>query len=516
MAGKGKKAKRFLITEENIQRTFTHENIQRVREGLAVFGKVGESGPFQNIEKILTLFEGYNQDPGKWEAFIKSPHTTNVVNVLNQALQAYRIRIEPPEETGPAKRGRVARSPKKAKPPVPPTAGKARGTQVAPEKPIKPPEESRAEAPSDAQQRSPGKSTRNPKPLDGDYPNEVKIMRQFVNVAKKGFPIEACEKLLKRLQGMITDRAIGKESPWGQEVMWMQDKLIALCRPEGKILVEKEMLRKLADTFRRNQRTPAYSLLKAFIRLLGTGDREKVRRLYNRYARYNLYDRAFSKELINAKDCMWAFIQGGEARLRTQHDYTLRGLLGLDGEGDVIPSTALHGMQFDTLRLEAPFDGLLGQPSKPFRLLIHGAPGSGKTTLALRLASSLARHNRLRVLIVSIEEGVGYLAKRRVEALGLQSENLYLSAALPKELSAYDVVVVDSITALGKSPAELRELYTSYPALSWVLISQNRKDGRARGSLEFEHDVNTTIRCENLLGTAVKNRFGGRESLRIL
>ncbi len=358
-----------------------------------------------------------------------------------------------------------------------------------------------------------------PKTLMGDYPEEIKIMRRFLQLVNKEiYTEEECEKLLKALQKRITDRKIRKTSKWRKDIEYIQHALLKLLEAEDSTLSRNRVAR-ISQTVGEFNRADAIQLLKAFISLLGTPDKIRVIRLMERYRRYDLSSTKLAKELHEAYRIMGDYTEGKIARIAPTGSLSLRGVHGLgavEGNDGVVSSTMLPHLQFDTLRLESRFEDLLGRPSKPFKLLIHGAPGSGKTTLALKLASSLARHNRLRVLIVSIEEGVGYLAKKRIEALRLQSENLYLSATLPDDLSPYDAVVVDSVTALGKSPAELRDLYAYYPDLSWVLISQNRKDGRARGSLEFEHDVDTTIKCENLLATAVKNRFGGRETMRIL
>lgn len=351
-----------------------------------------------------------------------------------------------------------------------------------------------------------------------DIPIEVKFIRRYIALDGKELKLSRANVLLSSLQKAITGKQIRKTSKYAKEIQNIQKNLIKLVDNYDngtQISIAKETVESYSAIIAQYSPMPAISLLKAYSSLIGkTKDKHpnittQAKRVYARLSRYALKGR-YAKELEAAKQSVEEFIDGSTAYVRPT-DMALRGLLGLgalNGVDGPISSTALADYQFQTISLAPRLHDLIGEPENPFKILIHGLPGSGKTTLAMRIAHSLAEYNQMQVLFVSAEEGISFKAKKRLDQLGLYSPNMYLSAELPSNLQPYDVVAIDSITTLGISPEELRDLFRNNPSVSFILISQSTKSGTARGSLEYEHDADITIRCDSMVAYVVKNRFG--------
>ena len=148
---------------------------------------------------------------------------------------------------------------------------------------------------------------------------------------------------------------------------------------------------------------------------------------------------------------------------------------------------------------------LIGRPTRPYRLMIYGKPGSGKSTLALQYAGYLAEDLNEKVLYVAAEEGLSYTMKEKLSRLKITSKNLQIVDALPKDISKYDTVFIDSVNHAGYEAEQLRKLNKN---VSFVFVFQTTKDGNFRGSQEYLHDVDTCIKVEGMNAYTEKNRFG--------
>lgn len=147
-------------------------------------------------------------------------------------------------------------------------------------------------------------------------------------------------------------------------------------------------------------------------------------------------------------------------------------------------------------------------------VLLFGAPGSGKSTIATRMAVDAAR--RCEVLYVAAEEGHSVALDERIRRAGctdlalrrLAISDARTSSELDDDLarSAASIVVLDSLTELAMSPASLVALLGDR---SWVGVSHANSRGGAYGGAEFAHAVDVVVRVEDGLATPTKNRFGG-------
>ena len=173
-------------------------------------------------------------------------------------------------------------------------------------------------------------------------------------------------------------------------------------------------------------------------------------------------------------------------------------------------------------------------------ILLGGAPGIGKSTLLLQLASALASKGQ-KILIASGEESAEQ-TKIRADRLGTLSKDLYILAennleVVEKQLEAVkaDVLIVDSIQTMflpeiGSAPGSVSQVRECTSRLMKVAKGKNTivfivghvtKEGSIAGPRVLEHMVDTVLYFEgdsfhnHRIIRAVKNRFGSTNEIAI-
>lgn len=357
----------------------------------------------------------------------------------------------------------------------------------------------------------------------------VKFLKRLLAMDGKPIDWRKVETLLRSLQKAIVSKEIRKTDRHAKLIDRMQEALVIIVnevnRREVKVLNLDALSRqKIVEAVNSEVQSKALTLLRAYVALHQTEDKMKANRVLSRMRR-TVHAKEINEELSRpialAMKTLYRFIIDESSKRLEIGSFQLNGLMGLLGidapaalggvcavEGKVYSGTDVQGMQFNAITLEHCFARFLGRPEFPFRMMIHGGPGSGKTTFALQLANSLAAHNGKRVLFVSSEEGIGQKLQAKIERLGLRSPSLYYASILPDNYADYDAIFIDSVISLGLTAEALRTLYRAAPHAAFVVINQDTKDGKARGSLELMHDVDISCRCENLTASLEKNRYG--------
>ena len=170
-------------------------------------------------------------------------------------------------------------------------------------------------------------------------------------------------------------------------------------------------------------------------------------------------------------------------------------------------------------------------------LLIGGAPGVGKSTLLLKILSTL------RTMYVSGEES-GEQVKQRAERTGANIDNLQFSSdievtgllsALEANIDDFDIVVVDSIQTVYSSSldsplgsvSQIKESATRFVEFAKshnkivVIVGHITKDGDIAGPKMLEHLVDAVLYLEGekqshfRILRAHKNRFGPTDEVGI-
>ena len=357
----------------------------------------------------------------------------------------------------------------------------------------------------------------------------VKFLKRLLAMDGKPIDWRKVETLLRSLQKAIVSKEIRKTDRHAKLINRMQEALVIIVnevnRREVKVLNLDALSRqKIVEAVNSEVQSKALTLLRAYVALHQTEDKVKAERVLSRMQRAvhaKEINEELSRPIALAMKTLYRFIIDKSSKRLEIGSFQLNGLMGLLGidapaalggvcavEGEVYSGADVQGMQFNAITLEHRFARFLGRPEFPFRMMVHGGPGSGKTTFALQLANSLAAHNGKRVLFVSSEEGIGQKLQAKIERLGLRSPSLYYASILPDNYADYDAIFIDSVISLGLTAEALRTLYRAAPHAAFVVINQDTKDGKARGSLELMHDVDISCRCENLTASLEKNRYG--------
>lgn len=179
------------------------------------------------------------------------------------------------------------------------------------------------------------------------------------------------------------------------------------------------------------------------------------------------------------------------------------------------------------------FDRLLGGGLVKGQItLLAGAPGIGKSTLMLQVASSLA--DKLKVLYISGEESINQISGR-AQRLGVTSENIFLHCEtdIQKIVQAVeqvspDVLVLDSIqtvyhpdfTSSAGTVGQVRECASELVRLCkpkgiiTFVLGHVTKDGELAGPKVLEHMVDSVLYFDTEKDNVLrllrphKNRFG--------
>lgn len=167
-------------------------------------------------------------------------------------------------------------------------------------------------------------------------------------------------------------------------------------------------------------------------------------------------------------------------------------LEGIAGSGKIMCSTDFAKMNFKSLGFTGKWLELIGDPSEGFTTMVFGKPKMGKSYLCVEFAGYLARKHG-KVLYVAKEEKLDATLQKKLNDKEVIHENLFVSDSIPKDLSKYDYIFLDSVTKLGLSPEDIDKIRAANPGKSFVLIFQSTKDGNFRGDNTYQHDVDVVI-----------------------
>ncbi|MBR6250098.1 MAG: AAA family ATPase [Bacteroidales bacterium] len=368
------------------------------------------------------------------------------------------------------------------------------------------------------------KKEKKPKKEGNSISASIKIIKRYGSLHGKAYNGDTKEKaisILRALQKAILAHDIRKTDPYADEIDKIQENLLILVnnRASGQPIeiADIEHLREIGTT---HVVMPIVKLLQAYVRFIGkSGVKEEAKKLRDKLTAYNgsEYSSLVKDAVISLSD----YIDGKLDSITA----SLEALEGLNGifepkhttkpkpvRSHSMNASQLSGVEFDTIDLTGKWARIIGKPSSPYKLMIFGKPGSGKSTLALQYADYLANSHDQRVLYVASEEGLSYTMQEKLNRMGISSANLQITDYLPKDLSAYDVIFIDSVNHAGLSAEDLRKLDASR---SYVYVFQTTKDGTFRGSQEYLHDVDTSIRVEDMTAHTEKNRFGAQGECRV-
>lgn len=354
---------------------------------------------------------------------------------------------------------------------------------------------------------------------------EIAFIKRFAGFHKKTKTKEQIGSFIRSLHKAIAERRIRKSSPHAKLINEIQKELIERYNEKGKPKPFEFTERQLQNYVKFGNAEilyPSIRFIKSFIGLNGKEITiEKAKTLHDRIIT------AIEKERLSKKDkyisqinhilsVLSKFVKEGrtilpitEAQLNglegvlsgcgckhqsaIQTRSTLSGLpLHSEPRNKILNSYDVLALKTNKLNFTGKWLNFIGNPSKGFTVMIYGKPKFGKSYLAIAFAGYLARHHG-KVLYVAMEEGFDDTLKQKLNDKNVAHPNLDVSDFLPKDLSSYQFVFIDSVNKTQLSAEQLDILERRYPQISFAYIFQTTKDGNFKGAMEFKHNVDVVI-----------------------
>lgn len=294
---------------------------------------------------------------------------------------------------------------------------------------------------------------------------EISFIRRFLEFDDKILYKKTFEIFIDDLQKAILEKKITKKSPVAKEVQYMQEATVA--------------------AFNRMTNAKHFQIKS-----------ETVKRF---------------KKIIEKYENAYEDLNEGRAKAKKKS----LPLEGLNNTFDnVMCSTEFTALQFDTIGFKDKWLDFIGDPAPGFTAMVFGRPKMGKSYLCVDFAGYLAR-NHGKVLYVAKEEKLDKTLQDKLKHKDVAHVNLFVTDSLPKDLSSYDFIFLDSVNKLGLNSKDLEKLKTDNKGKSFVYIFQSTKTGKFRGNNEFQHDVDVVIEVPEL-GKAIQfGRFNQGSKLAI-
>jgi hypothetical protein len=387
------------------------------------------------------------------------------------------------------------------------------------------------------------------------FTEEIKFIKRFAGLHNRKKTRNAILSFIKALQKSIIQRIITKDSPYASEIRTIQDCLIQIYNgmKDNQVIEIRsaDFLAKLVGIAGGEAVFHSIGIMKRFIGMEGkvvdaskcdafikSIENAKKKKLFEEDPYLDKVNailenlKAYkSKKPVEVKGSELNGLEGivkscgchkelgtiyrtkGKSLQRCNSknysDSKGRGTCSYNkGLSGVMSAQEVASMQFDLLPFSGNWSNLVGQPARNFRMMVHGEPGSGKTTFMMKFIKYLCTYGR--VLYVSSEEfQSATLTKLVNENLNPFPPTISFTGDLAgRDLSAYDFVVLDSINDLGISLNDFKEIKAAYPNTGFIFVVQHTKSGAYKGGKEWEHEVDTAARIEDGTVSVYKNRYG--------
>jgi len=206
------------------------------------------------------------------------------------------------------------------------------------------------------------------------------------------------------------------------------------------------------------------------------------------------------------------------------YETKLAGLLGtikkkdnLQGLGttELISSSELDNMDFNIYEFSGKWAKIIGKPSNPFIMMIHGQAKGGKSSFALQFAKYLSQNKNQKVAYFSAEEGFNHTFVDKLKRFDAINDNLFISENMPKQLQGIDILFIDSINYADIKIEHLQEIKEKYPNLSIVYVMHETKGGVFKGGSEWEHFPDIIIKVDAGTAQTERSRFNEYGKMRV-
>lgn len=178
--------------------------------------------------------------------------------------------------------------------------------------------------------------------------------------------------------------------------------------------------------------------------------------------------------------------------------------------------------KFPALKLPSKYKSLIGKVPSNFRMLLWGAPGHGKSSLALMLANDIGR--TIKVLFVSAEESLNSATlTNRIKRFKTNSRNLIFNDSnnietIERIINTYSpkFVVIDSVNVIKGKVEAVLQLMQKYSDTGFIIIAQATKDHKKYSGISaLAHAVDIVVNVNGGQAEAQKNRYSALGSMTV-
>jgi hypothetical protein len=362
---------------------------------------------------------------------------------------------------------------------------------------------------------------------------EIKVIKRFVNMQGKEKTQDDILRFITSLQKAIIERKVRKTSIQAKQIEYIQDHLIKTYDSmKMKVVydIPSKQLEDLAAIVGAEKVYPSMLFIKKYIKLVGkTGVKQKATLLSKQLlsavskGKISKQDK-YADKLNNIYKTLNEFLENPTQKTLEVDEQELNGLNGIIENCNcnltgyekpaLMNSMDFANMQFETIGLSGKWRNLIGDPSPNFSTMVYGKPKMGKSYLCIDFAGHLARHHG-NVLYVAKEEGLDFTLQKKLTDKNVLHPNLFVASELPKDLSPYQYIFLDSVNKLGYTAEQLNDLKKRYPYKSFIFIFQTTKNGNFRGSNSFQHDVDVVVEVVEKGKAIGFGRFGQGGSVEV-
>jgi predicted ATP-dependent serine protease len=174
----------------------------------------------------------------------------------------------------------------------------------------------------------------------------------------------------------------------------------------------------------------------------------------------------------------------------------------------------MRKLKFKPISLPSKYNNLLGKLPNNFKLLLWGAPGHGKSSLALILSNDLAK--KFKTIYISAEESLNSATlSSRIKRFKANAKNLNFNDTndpdvIEKLINEQDpkFIVIDSINVIAGKIEPIINLMMKYNTIGFIIIAQATKNHKNYSGLgTLAHAVDIVINIKNGEAIAEKNRY---------
>lgn len=180
-------------------------------------------------------------------------------------------------------------------------------------------------------------------------------------------------------------------------------------------------------------------------------------------------------------------------------------------KGAYLNASDYRKINIPRIPMTSEYDYLFGMPARDFYMVLHGLPGNGKTSFAVKFGQYFNKHHGRVLYLASEQNGVDLafqeVLKRYKASFQLHTKPKQLTEEhLLTAFKSYDLIILDSATNLGFYPNQIKDLQEK-SGKAVIAILQSTKDGKFKGSQEWLHDVDISVQIDDFKAVLQKSRF---------